>query len=442
MYESNGEAEGTAVAGRPKETAVLVAEGDVGRRRSLFAHRDFRLFWVGESTSVFASYATGLTLQLVAVTLLHASPLILGVLSAAAWLPWLLIGLPVGAWVDRLPKRPIMIVCNLLSAVLLASIPVAWHLNMLTIGNLLVVAVLVGSATVFFTTAYHAYLPLLIGERHVLEGNAKLQGSESAMEMLGPSAGGAIAQAFGAAIGVLLNVVGYLVSTVFLLRIRTKVAEPARQGPQAGLIAEIGEGLRFVVKDKYLRPIVLYGASANLAIWGYQSIYVAFLIRTVGVNSATVGVLIASGGVGGILGALLARPLARRFGTARGLLINKVVTIPFGLLMAMAGSGPAVALFFFGLLIVDGSIGAGNITLNSFRQTYCPPHLLSRTIATTTFIRYSTIPVGAILGGILANYLGLRTAMWIETCLLVCCTVVLLASPLRTLRDFPSRPAA
>jgi predicted MFS family arabinose efflux permease len=334
-----------------------------------------------------------------------------------------------------------MIVCNAVQAGSLISVPVAWYMGALTLGQLFVVAALIGSATVFFTTAYHAYLPMLVGRRDLMEGNAKMQGSESAMQMVGPSAGGLIAQGFGAATGVVMNVAAYCASLVCLSFIRQQTQEGAHMRPRSGLRAEMGEGLRFVLQDSYFKPIVLYGAMANMALDGYQSIYVAFLIRTVGLNAATVGVLIAAGGVGGILGAMVVRPLVRRFGTARGLLIGKFTATPFGLLMPMTGSHFAILFFFVGLLAVDGSLVAGNVTMDSFRQAYCPPHMLGRVVATTTFIKYSTIPVGALLGGFLGEVVGLRATMWIMTSALVCFTAILLMGPIRKVRDFPSRPA-
>jgi MFS family permease len=408
--------------------------------RSLFARPGFRLFWVAGTANSFATNATALALPLIAVTVLHSSPLTLGFLSAAIWLPWLLIGLPAGVWVDRLPKRPVLIACGLLSATLLISVPVAWYMGVASTGQLFAVALLTGGAAVFFLTAYHAYIPMLVGERNLMEGNTKLQGSESAMQIIGPSAGGTISQALGAISGLLMNAGALLLSAVCLASIRSRIPDDTRTA-RVGLRAEMGEGLRFVLHDPYFKAIVVYGAMANFALDGYQSIYVAFLIRSAHANPATVGVLLAAGGVGGILGAMVVRPLVQRFGTARGFLIGKLVFTPFGLLMPMARSGPALLFFFIGLFAVDGSLVAGNITLDSFRQSYCPPRILGRVVATTTLIKYSTIPVGAVLGGLLGDELGLRPTMWIMTGALVCCSVVLLWGPIRKVRDFPDSPA-
>jgi predicted MFS family arabinose efflux permease len=444
MSESADPAGGGSVAVEASDDgsdAHLDPVRPAGKRRSLFTQRDFRLFWAAESASQFSANATTLALPLVAVTLLDSSPLTLGFLEAAVWLPWLLIGLPAGAWVDRLPKRFVMITCSAVSATSLLSIPLAWYIGALTLGQLFIVAALTGSATVFFTTAYHAYLPMLVSRRDLIEGNAKMQGSESAMQMVGPSAGGLITQTFGAATGVVMNAAAFCLSAVCLTFIRKKTQESAHTRPRSGLRAEMGEGLRFVLKDSYFKTFVLYGAMGNLALDGYQSIYVAFLIRTVGVNAATVGVLAAAGGVGGIMGAMVVRPLVRRFGTARGFLIGKFTATPVALLMPMTGSHYAVLFFFVGLLAVDGSLVAGNISIDSFRQAYCPPHMLGRVVATTTFIKYSTIPVGAILGGYLGDVIGLRATMWTMVSAFVCCTAILLWGPIRKERDFPNRPA-
>ncbi|HEX4831833.1 MAG TPA: MFS transporter [Trebonia sp.] len=402
--------------------------------------RDFRLLWAGGTANAFATNATTLALPLVAVTVLHSSPLLLGFLAAAIWVPWTLIGLPAGAWVDRLPKRPVMIASSLLSAALLISVPVAWSLRALTTGQVFVVALLIGGSSVFYLTAYNACIPLIVAKRDLTRANAKLQGGESAMQILGPGSGGSLSQAFGAINGLLVNAGVLILSAVCLAGIRQRPPEEDRTRPRAGVRAEMGEGARFVLRDPYFRAIVTYAAMANFALDGYQSIYVAFLIRSAHVSPAVVGILLAAGGAGGIVGALAVQPLARRFGSARGFLIGKLVITPFGLLMPLAHSGPGVLFFFAGLFAVDGSIVAGNITLDTFRQSYCPPDMLGRVVATTTLIKYSTIPLGAILGGVLGEVAGLRPTMWIMTGALVCFTALLLWGPLRAVRDFPDSP--
>ncbi|PJN21884.1 MFS transporter [Kitasatospora sp. CB02891] len=437
--ESQGSAAEVATAEAPQSSDSGTG---VRKRGGVFAQRDFRLLWFGETSSSFGNGIATVSLPLIAVVALHAGPMAVGVLAAAVWLPWLIVGLPVGAWVDRLPRRPVMITCNIVSTVLFASVPIAWWLDVLTIGHLLVVAMVTGTASVFFSTAYHVYLPSIVAEDDLMEANVKLQGAESVMEVVGPGAGGLIAQWAGAVIGLLTNAVTFLISTVCLLLIRSREPEPTEPEREDSLRQQIAEGLRFTVRDPYLLPIVMYGALANLALDGYQAVQIIFLIRTVGADPAVVGGLIAAAGIGGVLGAMIAKPIGDRFGTARGMLICQLGAAPFALLMPLTTPGVGLVFFAIGSMAPMVGVVASNAFLNSFRQRYCPPNILGRVVATTMFLNYSTVPLGALLGGFLGSVIGTRPTMWIMTILLVLFGLILLAGPLRRVRDFPTEPRA
>ena len=404
----------------------------------MLARRDFRLLWVGETTSGLGNSITLVALPLTAVVVLDAGTTAVGLLSAAVWLPWLVVGLPLGAWVDRRRKRPSMIACDLLAATALASVPVAAWSGVLTLAQLVAVALVCGTAAVCFMTAYHAYIPVVLGGRDLLAGNARLQGSEAATQVAGPGAAGLLAQAFGAAAGLLADAVTFLVSAVCLRRI--SVAEPvhAPSRDRPALRRQVAEGLRFVARDRYLRPLVAYGALANLALLGYQAVQVAFLVRTVGLSPATLGLLLTGGSLGGVVGALLAGPVTRRFGTARGLILMQVVAGPAALLMALTTPGSGLLLFALGAFLVGVGITVANVVVGSFRQAYCPPRLLGRVVATTMVVNHSTIPVGALVGGVLGDAVGYRAAMWIMTGLLAPCWLVLAVSPVGRDRDLPA----
>ncbi len=179
----------------------------------------------------------------------------------------------------------------------------------------------------------------------------------------------------------------------------------------APLHAQVREGLAFILRDRFLRSFLLYAASANAALVGHQSIAVPFLVREVGVTPSTVGLLAATGAVGGVFGAAAARPLCRRLGTARAVRIVLLAATPFGLLLPAAGPGPQVALYAVGSAVLVAGVTLCNIVLGSFRQTYTPPALLSRVVATSMFANQATIPLGAVAGGALGATLGLRTTM-------------------------------
>ncbi|MEU6788769.1 MFS transporter [Nonomuraea angiospora] len=403
----------------------------------LLASRDFRLLWLGETISKAGSSVSVVALPLVAVMELNAGPLAVGLITTTVWLPWLIFGLPVGVWVGRLPRRKVMVVCNLVSTAMLASIPAAAWLGVLTMAHLLTVALVTGIAAVFFMAAYQVYLPELVAPGDLIEGNAKLQGSASAAQVAGPGIAGAMAQWLGAVTGLLADAVTFVVSTVTLLLIRTPRAPQPDPPVRRSLRAEAAEGLAYIVRDPYLRALTAYGAAANLALVGYQSILVLFLLRDVGVSPGAVGALAATGAVGGVVGAGVAKTISRRFGTARGALTGQLLASLFGLLIPLAAPGPMLVFFVIGTLVLIAGVVACNVIFSSFRQTYSPPRLLSRIVTSSMVINHSTIPLGGLLGGVLGSAIGLRPTMWVMTVFLVLCGVILLASPLRRSRDLP-----
>ncbi|BAU87785.1 hypothetical protein SLA_6919 [Streptomyces laurentii] len=192
--------------------------------------------------------------------------------------------------------------------------------------------------------------------------------------------------------------------------------------------------------DRCVRAVTAFAAAVNLAMAGLQAVQIVFLVRTVGVGSDTLGWLVSCGGLGGVLGGLVAGRLARRLGTARTLLVLQFTAAPFGLLAALAGPGPRLVFYVLGTAVLFAGAVACNVVIVSFRQAYCPPELLGRVTATTLFLNYSTIPVGALLGGSLASVLGARPAMWSVTAALVAAGGFLLVKPLRGLRDLPGAP--
>nr|WP_223243376.1 MFS transporter [Streptomyces sp. CBMA123] len=404
----------------------------------MFAQHDFRLLWAGQTVSRLGSSVTTVALPMVAVLTLDAGPLATGLLTSAVWLPWLLFGLPAGVWVGRAPRRAVMIGCNLGSAALFASVPVAGWFGVLTLAQLLAVAFLGGVSAVFFGAAEQAYLPELVAPEGLIEGNAKLEGSGSAAEVAGRGLAGLTVQLLGAAAGLLIDAVSFLVAAAALLRIR---ARPEPVAPErAGLLGQVREGLSFLLRDPYLRAFLCFGAAANFALMGYQSILVLFLVREARIAPGWVGALASAAAVGGVLGALAARPLCRRLGTARAVRIVLLTAVPLGLLMPLAAPGYRTALYVLGALGVVAAVVLCNVVLGSFRQSYTPPALLTRVAAGSMFAVHATIPLGALTGGALGAAIGLRPTMWVMTALLVAAGTLPLFSPLRRLRELPTAP--
>jgi predicted MFS family arabinose efflux permease len=403
--------------------------------------RNFRLLWVGESISAIGNAMAVVGVPLLAVESLHASTFVVAALTAAAYLPWLVIGLPAGVWVDRLPRRPLMIICDVVSALLYASLPIAAWLGALTIGQVVIVALAAGSCNVFFSTAYRAYLPSLVTTADLIEGNAKLQGSMSVANICGRGAAGIAAQAVGDAAALLFNAASFLVSAACLLLIRT--GTPPHEPVQRDSVrAEISAGIRFIARDRYLRPLTIYPAVSNLAYSGSTALVVVFLIRVAGFGAAAVGLLMAFAGIGGLLGAVTARRLARRLGTARTLWLSALGTGVFGLLIPLTATGPRAACYAIGSAVVAAGIIVFNTIASSFRQTYCPPSMLGRITASMSFLVFGSIPLGALLAGAIGDTLTVRAALWVTLTIYALSGTLLLTPALCQERDLPSQVAA
>jgi Na+/melibiose symporter-like transporter len=405
---------------------------------TLLRHRDFRLLWIGQTTSTLGSSVTSVALPLVAVATLDASTFQVALLSAASWLPWLLIGLPVGAWVDRLPRRPVMIACDLAALLLFLTVPVAAWLGRLAIDHLLAVALGAGTAAVVFQTAYQVYLPTLLDRDDIAEGNAKVQATQAAAQVGGPGLAGLITQVAGAANALLADAGSFLASLLCLLSIRAREPRPRRARPDSTLREEIGAGIRFAARDPFLRVLTVFGAVSNIGLVGYQAILVVFLVREVGVSPGLVGGLTAATSLGGVLGAASATALARRLGSARALLLAELGAAPFGLLIPLTTPGAGLAFTVVGGFAVGTGVAVGNVLKGSFRQTYTPHALLGRVTVSMQLVNYGTIPLGAVLGGALGTALGVRPALWSITGGLALSGLILLTGPLRRHRDLPT----
>jgi predicted MFS family arabinose efflux permease len=328
-----------------------------------------------------------------------------------------------------------MLICNVVSMVLLLGIPVGAWFGVLTVEQLLITALLTGSANVLFQTAYQVFLPSLVGKERLQEANAKMQGAESATHLAGPGLAGITAQAVGVLGGIIADAASFAVSTLCLLRIR--VAEAGTRKKKMSLARDIAEGLRFVVGDPYLRVFAVFGAASNLVLTGYQAILVVFLVREVGVDTGALGLLLMAMSAGGIIGALCAQRIAARFGTAHGTIIALLATSPFAMLIPMTGPGARLGFAIAGGIIIGAGVVAGNVIKGTFRQMYTPRPLLGRVTVSIQFLNYGTIPLGGLLGGALGQALGLRPTMWVMTALVALAPLLLLIGPIRTNRDLP-----
>ena len=426
----------------------LAAAGDSERPRrrigGLLWQRNFGLLWLGESVSGVGSAMASVAVPLLAVVVLKASPFAVSALTAAAFAPWLLIGLPAGAWVDRLPPRPVLIIADLAAAVLYGSLPVAAWLHVLTVAQILIVELLAGVATVFFTLAYTVYLPVLVAADDLLEGNAKLSASSSVASISGRGLAGLAARAVGVATSVLFNAGSFAVSAICLLAIKVPRAarrphqDPAHHDPAR----RHRRRPRVHLAGPLLRVLCIWPTVSNMAYGGVLAISVLFLVRVARIGTAEVGLLIAAGDVGGVLGALVARRIATAIGTARTLVLCAFAGGLVSLLLPLTGPGWRAVFFVVGSGVVTSAIVGGSIVLVSFRQTYTPSDVLGRTTASQRFLTFGSAPLGALLAGALSAAFGIRPALWVLVVIFALSATILLNRVVLRDRDLPKAPAA
>lgn len=406
---------------------------------SLWRHRDFLKLWSAESISQLGSQITGLALPLLAVLVLDASPFAVSALFVVEFLPFILFAIPAGVWVDRLRRKPILVVADLGRAVLLGSIPLAYAFDALAMGQLYVVGFLVGICTVFFDVSYQSYLPSLVARTQLVEGNSKLEISRSGAQLGGPGAAGGLVGAIGAPAAILLDAISFVLSAVFLFWIRKPETPPVREegAPRPSMLREAKEGLGYVLRNPYLRPISICTGSANFFFSLMWSILIVYAVRELHMSAALIGIVFSLGNVGSLLAALTANRLSARIGVGRTILATAILFSGAGVLYPLAPQdSPAPFLVAAGMLAGYGSV-AYNITQVSFRQAICPERLQGRMNSVIRFLVWGTMPIGLLLGGSLGTWIGLREALWVGAIGAAFTFLPILLSPVRSIQTMP-----
>lgn len=405
----------------------------------LWRHPGFLKLWVGQTISIFGSAITGLALPLAAVLLLDAGPAQMGLLGAADFAPFLLVGLFAGVWVDRLSRRRVLIAGDVGRALLLLTIPLAALLGALRMEQLYVVGFLTGVLTVFFDVAYQSFLPSLVQREQLVEGNSKLEVSRSVGNIAGPGLAGALVQLVTAPLAILLDALSFLVSACFLAWIRAP--EVVRQAEQRrSMWNEIGEGLRIVLGNPLLRSIAGCTGTSNLFSSTLYSLYVLYVTRELGVTPALLGLVFSVGSAGGLLGALLAGRAARTFRLGPTIVVSGGMTGVATLLILLA-RGPlfaVVPLLAAAQFLVGLGVPIYNINQVSLRQAICPHRLQGRMNATMRFIVWGTLPIGALIGGALGERIGLWPTMAVGAIGMLLAPLWVYFSPVRSLREQPA----
>jgi MFS family permease len=405
----------------------------------LWRHSDFLKLWSAETISVFGSQFTGLALPLVAVLLLGASAFEVSALVVVEFLPFILFAIPAGVWVDRLKRKPILVIGDLARGLVLVTIPLAYALDALTLGHLYAAGFLVGISTVFFDVAYQSYLPSLVARDQLVDGNSKLEISRSTSSLAGPGTAGGIVSALGAPVAILLDSISFFLSAVFLVAIRKeeKPPQPAADAVRPSMLEDAREGLSFVVRHPYLRPITFCTGTINL-FWSMASaLLVVYAIRELEMSPALLGITFSLGNLGSLAAAFTTSRISSRLGVGPTILSMSILFACALLLVPTATKSTALPfLAASGIIFGFGAI-AYNITQVSFRQAICPERLQGRMNAAIRFLVWGTMPIGALLGGALGTWIGLRPALWVAAIGALSSFLPILLSPVPKLRETP-----
>jgi len=409
----------------------------------LWRHRDFLKLWSAETISQVGSQVSNLAIPLVAILVLDASAFEVAALGTALFLPFIFFTLPAGVWVDRWPRRPILIAGDLGRAVLLATIPLAYVADVLTLAQLFVVGFLYGACTVFFDVAYQSYLPSLVEREQIIEGNSKLEISRSAAQIAGPGFGGILIEIFTAPYAVLVDALSFLGSGLFVLSIRNR-AEPhvavAAASDRPSLWTDLKEGLRFVLGNPYLRAQAGCTATSNFFFLMAFSIVLVYYVRVLDLSPGVIGIVLSIGSIGSLVAAFTASRLTSRFGLGPTTVAAAFLQGPALLLVALAPQAAPIPMLVASGLLTGFVIVVYNINQLSFRQAICPERLQGRMNSVMRFIVWGTIPLGSLTGGVLATWIGLRETIAIGAIGAGSAFLWILFSPMRSVRAMPTGP--
>ncbi len=391
----------------------LISTLSRSRLTGLWRNQDFLKLWAGQTVSVFGSLITGFALPLVAILTLNATPFQVALLGAAELAPGMLVGLFAGAWVDRLRRRPLLIGADLGRALLLGSVPLAAVLGTLTIGHLYVVALLVSVLTVLFDVAYVSYLPSLVRREQLVEGNSKLEASNSVAEVAGFGIAGVLVQALTAPIAILVDALTFLVSALFVGLIRAPEQAPKREASPseapANVLREIAQGLRLVWSDRVLRGIAGANTTREFFAHVFVAVLILFLVETLGLEPAVFGFVFALGGISAFVGALYVERATRRWGVGPLMLGSFAISAGSALFMPLAfGPAPVIIGILAATQVFDATGMAYEVNKVTLTQGLTPPRLLGRVNASMRVLEQCATLIGLLVGGVLGQTIGLR----------------------------------
>ncbi|GAA2135070.1 MFS transporter [Kitasatospora kazusensis] len=413
--------------------------------QSLWRHGDFLTFWFGETVSLFGTQVTALALPLTAVSVFDAGPQEVGLLRFLQLVPYPVLGLLFGVWVDRLRRRPLLIAANLTRMVLIGLIPVLHALHHLSMGLLLVLAAAIGSASVLFDVSWMSFVPTVVRDpRLYVEANQKLGVTSSTADVAGPGLAGLLIGVVSAPTALAVDAFSYLASLVTLIRVRTPEPRPAPTGARRRLGAELREGLRWVFGHRVLRPLALIAPLCNFSLVIVWTVFLLHAVRAEHLSPALIGVVFSASSVGGLAGGLLSGRVVKRFPLGRAYAFS-MSAIFLGPLLILSAHGPrpvVVAMSTASFFLSYAGLGVAGVIMVSLRQTCTPPSLTGRMNAAFRTMLFGGGALGGLTGGLLVGAVGLHQALVVVAVGSAAVVGLLALSPVSRLRGLPEPAVA
>lgn len=402
---------------------------------SLWRNQSFTRLWFAQAASNVGSQITGIALPLTAVLVLGATPVQMGILGIAGRAPNLLFDLFAGVWVDRTRRRPILVGADLGRALLIGTIPLAALLGYLTFVQLYVIAFAVGTLAGFFSLASISLLPSLVKREQLVEANSKMAVTDAVMTIAGPSLAGGLVQLLGAPKAIIVDAISYLVSALSLRGIAASEKPPSR-AQRRSVWAEIGEGIHELVRTPLLRALAISVSVGTFGVAIQETVLVLFLTRELDFTAAAIGLVFTFGGAGSLLGAVLAGRAARLVGVGRAIVFGNLLWGIGVLLIPLADIfGGAFLLVAAGQMVANIGGAIWGVNQMSLRQNITPVGLFARATAARRVLMISLQITGAALGAFLGTVVGLRVTLIVGAVGLVLGFLLVLCSPVRTIRN-------
>jgi MFS family permease len=406
----------------------------------LWRHPDFLRLWSAETVSQFGSQISAVALPLTAVLALHATAFQVAALSTVDFAPFLFFTLPAGVWVDRLPRRPIMVIADLGRALALGSIPLAAALGHLTLGQLYVVGFVVGTLTVFFDVSYQSYLPSLVERAQLVEGNSKLEISRSGAQIGGPGVGGVLVTFFTAPYTILADAASFVGSALFLFSIRREEVVPERTSESPSLRRELVDGVKYLLGHRYWRGITMSTATFNFFNNVAFAILIVYAVRRLHMSPFEIGLAFSLANGGALLAAFFAQKIGTKLGVGRTILIATMLDGFPLVLVPLAPASFPIPFIVAAFTIVSFGVVLYNVSAISLTQALTPERLLGRVNASRRFVVWGTIPLGGLVSGGLASWIGLRPTMFIGAIGCALAVLPIALSPVRLVKEMPTEP--